>query len=168
VVFAATCRNMPQRAARPTANGTAHVTHVDKFAIRSLYFVERYVVQSVSANNQTAHLMTLKVSRRNLLALNRSSCLVVCSVHVQRIRGFTTMRYIHLRLTYLLTYLHQPVNFTQFAATFQIVMHSKASFPTKTISSRSWTLGQKYKHNDTSNVTCISSIHRSVVPVSRL
>jgi len=41
------------------------------------------------------------------------------------------MRYIHLRLTYLLTYLHQPVNFTQFAATFQIVMHSKAPFPTK-------------------------------------
>ena len=30
----------------------------------------------------------------------------VCSVliHVQRIRGFTTMRYINLRFTYLLTY----------------------------------------------------------------
>jgi len=35
----------------------------------------------------------------------------VCSVliYVQRIRGFTTMRYINLRFTYLLTYLRRIV-----------------------------------------------------------
>ena len=53
--------------------------------------------------------VTAKSDKRTMnITLKAVPVVTRCSVliYIQRIRGFTTMRYINLRFTYLLTYLH--------------------------------------------------------------